>query len=194
MTNLFARLGMIALVGLAALGEARSEPAPVPFPTGTWQTEDGRARVRTERCGAYGDHLCGTVVWLQKPLGEDGKPRVDELNPDLGKRERPVLGHQMLLGLRPNPKSRYEGQVYSADNGKSYDVAVWSDDPSVLMLKGCMLIFCGTQTWKRAGDNLPGQLQGATNLANGPRMDPEWPPFPTSTGSIPARKAPPTGK
>ena len=194
MTNMFARLGTIALVGLSAVVQARSEAAPVPFPTGTWQTEDGRARVRTERCGTYADHLCGTIVWLQAPLGEDGKPRVDQLNPDMDKRARPVLGHQMLLGLRPNPESHYEGKVYSADNGKSYDISVWNSDPSSLSIKGCMLVFCGTQTWKRVTDILPGQLQGGTNLANGPRTDPEWPTVPTSTGSIPTRKAQPTGK
>jgi uncharacterized protein (DUF2147 family) len=188
---MFARLGTIALVGLAALCGTRPSPAATPFPTGTWLTEDGRARVRTERCRPGAAQLCGYVVWLQKPLDDDGHPRADRFNADLGKRDRTILGHQMFLGLYATPQGHYEGKVYSGDNGKSYDVAVWSDAPSTLTVEGCMLVFCGKQTWTRVTDVVPGQLQGPTDAAGGPRSDPEWTAKPTATGSIQPRKAQP---
>jgi uncharacterized protein (DUF2147 family) len=42
-------------------------------PVGTWQTENGRSRVKIVPCG---DALCGTIVWLKDPNDpETGKPR-----------------------------------------------------------------------------------------------------------------------
>jgi hypothetical protein len=137
-------------------------------------TEDGRARVRTERCGSDTTRLCGFVVWGSKPLGEDGKPKVDRSNPDPSKQDRPQMGHQMLLGLKANSDGRFEGKIYNADNGKSYDVTVWSDKPSALTVQGCMLVFCASQAWMRVTNVAPGELQGATDAADGPRSDREW--------------------
>ncbi len=37
-----------------------------------------------------------------------------------------------------------------------------------------MGFLCGSQTWKRVNDVVPGQLTAATGAPNGPRPDPEW--------------------
>ncbi|GEP00341.1 DUF2147 domain-containing protein [Methylobacterium haplocladii] len=172
---------LAAIAGLAALPVA---PAAAADPVGTWLTEDGRARVRTEPCGPGKIHLCGYVVWGSKPLDETGKPKRDRYNPDPAKQSRPLLGHQMILGLKRNAEGRYVGSIYNGDNGKSYEVTVWSEAPSELSVKGCLLaVLCGTQTWTRVTDLLPGQLQGATDAAGGPRSDPEWIAKPAAPGS-----------
>ncbi|MCJ2068529.1 DUF2147 domain-containing protein [Methylobacterium sp. J-030] len=169
------RFATAALVGLAACVGARCDTARAAEPFGTWLTEDGRARIRTERCGSDATRLCGFVVWGKEPLDESGKPKVDRYNPSPAKQGRPQLGHQLLAGLKQNAEGRFEGKIYNADNGKSYDVTVWSDQPSVLNLKGCMLaVFCGSQAWSRVTDLVPGQLQGSTDASGGPRSDPEW--------------------
>lgn len=163
------------LIRAAALSLALSAGAAhAAEPFGTWLTEDGRARVRTERCGSDPSRLCGFIVWGSKPLDETGKPKIDKSNPDPSKQARPQLGHQMLIGLQRNEEGRYEGKVYNADGGKFYDVTVWSDQAAVLTVKGCMLVFCASQSWKRVADVVPGQLQGPTDGAGGPRSDPEW--------------------
>lgn len=142
-------------------------------PFGTWLTEDGRARVRAERCGSDASRLCGFVVWGSEPLDKDGKPKVDRYNPNPTWQRRPQFGHQMLLGLKPNAEGRCEGKIYNVDNAKSYDATVWSDHPSALAVKGCMLVFCASQAWKRVANVVPGQLQGPTDGSGGPRSDPE---------------------
>ncbi|GJE05661.1 hypothetical protein AOPFMNJM_0965 [Methylobacterium jeotgali] len=176
---------LVALVAFAAPVLA----APAGDPTGTWLTEDGRARIRTEKCGPSEKNLCGYAVWLKVPLNEEGKPRVDKFNPDPKKQTRPSLGHQIILGLKLNGDGKYEGKIYNADNGKSYDVTVWSEQPTELSVRGCMLaVLCGSQTWTRVTDTLPGQLAGPTNGANGPRADAEWAPKPagaTAAGTTP---------
>ncbi|WP_298956085.1 DUF2147 domain-containing protein [uncultured Methylobacterium sp.] len=187
MSQFITRLTAAALVGLASasgIGLCRAQAAE---PTGTWATEDGRARVRTEHCGPQNQHLCGYVVWMKKPNDDAGKPRLDVSNPDAKKHDRAVLGHQLLLGLKPNAEGRYEGTVYNADNGKSYEVTVWSDSEARLSVKGCMLaVFCGSQTWERVADVVPGQLQAATNAPGGPRADREWAPKAAATTGTPA--------
>lgn len=182
MTPIVVRVATATLIAVAAFICVDSNSARASEPFGTWLTEDGRARVRTERCKSESTRLCGYVVWGSKPQNENGKAKVDEYNPDPSKQTRLQLGHQMLPGLQPNGEGHYEGKIYNADNGKSYDVTVWSDQPSVLTVKGCMLVFCASQAWKRVEDIAPGQLQGATDTAGGPRSDPEWAAKPAAKG------------
>ncbi|WP_348625544.1 DUF2147 domain-containing protein [Methylobacterium sp. 10] len=178
---------LIAATTFYVVGPSVAEAAE---PIGTWLTEDGRARVRTERCGPQEKNLCGYVVWVPKMGSEKGKPRSDAENPDPRKQARPVLGHQMIMGLTPSEDNRYTGKIYNADNGKQYDVTIWSEKVGELSVEGCMLaVLCGKQTWKRVADVLPGQLQGPTDDVNGPRADREWAPkHPATTASIAPRR------
>ena len=164
-----------SLAGLALALPFSAHAAPAIDPSGTWLTEDGRARIRVEKCGPAEDRLCGYVVWLKTLTTDAGQPLVDLKNPDASKRGRPTLGHQILLGLTRNAEGRYEGKVYNSEEGKNYDVSVWSETPASLNIRGCLVVvLCGTQTWTRTTDVLPGQLAGATGTPGGPRPDPEW--------------------
>ncbi|AWN41425.1 DUF2147 domain-containing protein [Methylobacterium durans] len=193
MTPILIRFATAALVAAAAFAGSQSRAAQAVVPAGTWLTEDGRARVRTEPCGSDDTRLCGFIVWGSKPLDENGKPKVDRYNPNPAKQGRLQLGHQILLGLKPNSDGRFEGKIYNAEDGKSYDVTVWSDQPSALTVKGCMLVFCASQVWKRVADVAPGQLQGATDAAGGPRSDLEWAAKGAVTGSVPKKASPAEG-
>ncbi|AWI90110.1 DUF2147 domain-containing protein [Methylorubrum aminovorans] len=178
------------LAGLAALSAVpASAAAPARDPSGTWLTQDGKARIRVEKCGPQEKNLCGYAVWLKTPLNDEGKPRVDFRNPDPKKRTRASLGHQLILGLKLNDEAHYEGKIYNAEDGKFYDVTIWSDEPEELTVKGCLIAFlCQSQSWKRVSDALPGQLTGPTNGPNGPRADAEWAPkaAPGATANGPA--------
>ena len=72
--TLVLRAGLIAmLVGLS--GAAAADPL------GTWQTENGRSRIRIAACP---EGLCGTIVWLKEPNDpETGKPKTDKNNAEL---------------------------------------------------------------------------------------------------------------
>jgi uncharacterized protein (DUF2147 family) len=141
-------------------------------PTGIWLVKDGTTRIRIEKCGPNNSNICGYAVWLKEPRDESGKPRTDSKNPDPKKAGRLLLGHQMILGLKPNSAGKYEGKVYNSENGKFADVTVWAEEPTALSIHGCMLmVLCGSQTWKRVTDIMPGQLAGPVNGPNGPRSD-----------------------
>jgi uncharacterized protein (DUF2147 family) len=163
-----------ALACLMALAGPVNAAGPAD-PSGTWLTEDGRARVRLERCGPKQEQICGYIVWMKDPADAKGQPLRDQSNPDIAKRLRPLLGHQLIMGLKPSSEGRFDGQIYNAENGKFYEVSLWRETVDRLKLKGCMLsVFCATQTWTETSDALPGQLVGMTGELNGPKADKEW--------------------
>ncbi|WP_027549649.1 DUF2147 domain-containing protein [Bradyrhizobium sp. Cp5.3] len=153
----------------------RAGAATLADPTGTWLVEDGRARVRLERCGASRDRICGFIVWMKEPVDKRGQPYRDSENPDPDKRARALLGHQLIMGLQQTPEGRFAGDIYNAEDGKLYSVSLWRDAIDRLKLKGCLIrLLCQTQTWQQTLDVLPGQLVGLTGDLNGPRADKEW--------------------
>jgi uncharacterized protein (DUF2147 family) len=160
-------------VCLALLTGSSLAASPID-PSGIWLTEDGRARVRIERCMAHQEQVCGYAVWLKNPTDANNRLLVDVKNPDQKKRGRPLLGHQMILGMKPDSEGRYAGRIYNSDNGKTYDVTLWRENPTMLKLRGCiMAVLCGSQTWTRVNDVASGQLVGPTQSITGPRTDPE---------------------
>ena len=153
----------------------RAEAAPLADPSGTWLVEDGRARVRLERCGPARDRICGYIVWMKNPIDARGQPYRDSQNPDPGKQARALLGHQLLMGLQATPDGRFAGDIYNAEDGKFYSVLLWRESSDRLKLKGCLImLLCQTQTWRQASDVQPGQLVGATGDPKGPHADKEW--------------------
>ena len=125
-------------------------------PAGTWLTEDGRAKIRIDKCGDDHKEICGTIVWLKDPLDEKGHPKTDIKNPDPAKRSRTTLGMPLVTELKPDDDDVYSGEIYNAENGKSYDVTFKVEKPSDLHVKGCMLsVLCGSQHWSRVADLPP---------------------------------------
>src|ERR1700719_3064225 len=80
-----------------------SAPASAEEATGTWLSQTGETRIRIALCGAA---LCGTVVWQKTPSK-------DVNNPDPSKQNRPVVGIQMISGMKPSAAGEYEGQLYN---------------------------------------------------------------------------------
>jgi uncharacterized protein (DUF2147 family) len=142
------RNGWLALAGLllAAVPASAAEPAG---PTGEWMVADGVAKVRIESCNSQ---LWGVVSWEKEPGG------TDQYNPDPSKRSRPTLGMPLLLGMQQANPNRWDGEIYNAQNGKTYTANIKLSSPDQLELQGCVLGFlCGGQTWTRTAAALPTQ-------------------------------------
>jgi len=139
------RLAASAL-GLAAI-LALSAPARALDVAGVWEVEDGDIHVEIWPCG---ESLCGDIVWLKAPLGRGGQPQIDAVNEDRRLRERPLLGVELLEGFRRTAANRWEGgRIYNPRDGQTYrvDVEVLSADR--LKVRGCQLVFCGEELWRR---------------------------------------------
>ena len=155
----------IGTLGLAVLLlVAAAAPVLAADPVGEWFVEDRNARVRIASCPGQRNALCGNIVWSRYAAG------TDQHNPDPSKRNRPVVGTMILIDMKQTAANRWEGRVYSPQDGSTYQarMALKSDD--VLRIEGCVLggLFCGGQDWTRY--QAPTTTQGsAPPRVNGPK-------------------------
>ena len=118
-------------------------------PTGIWLTQAGDARVRVSRCGGG---ICGVVVWLREPINPaNGKPQIDDKNPNPALAKRPMIGLPLFSGMQPSSPGKWSGQIYNADDGGTYASNVSVAGPDTLRVEGCLGAFCGGENWTRFG-------------------------------------------
>jgi uncharacterized protein (DUF2147 family) len=104
---------------------------------GTWYN-DKKSSTITITKGSDGRYT-GKITWLEEP-NENGKPKVDDENPDPKLASRPLLGLVIVEHFKYiSDKTRWEeGRIYDPDNGKTYDCFAWFEngDYNLLYLKG----------------------------------------------------------
>jgi uncharacterized protein (DUF2147 family) len=125
-----------AVVGLLAM----TAPA-MADPTGQWLVAKRYAKVDIVKCdGLY----WGIVTWEARAGG------IDRNNPDPAKRGRPTVGMPILLGMQQTDRNRWEGEIYNAEDGKTYSANISLLDRDTLKVQGCVLGFlCGGENWTR---------------------------------------------
>ncbi|MBN9669762.1 DUF2147 domain-containing protein [Roseibium aggregatum] len=109
---------------------------------GDWVRPNGASKIRIAACGSA---LCGKLIWLKSP-------RNDTQNPDASKRDRPLLGVQIVRSMQPTSKSnQWKGKVYNAEDGKTYTGFIELTSANKLKLEGCVLggLVCKGETWSR---------------------------------------------
>lgn len=119
---------------------------------GFWLTQDGDSQVEIYR--VPGNKFNGKIVWLEEPLNDQGRPKVDDKNPDSSLSNRPTLGLELLKDFTFNSdkKEWVSGTIYDPKSGKTYDCYMWLDGHNTLKLKGFVLgmRFLGREaTWTR---------------------------------------------
>lgn len=119
---------------------------------GTWLTGSGKGKVKITQNGNLFE---GTIVWLKDPL-VNGKPDLDDLNPQKELRSRPVMGIKVLTGLKYNTSSGKweEGTIYDPENGKFYSCNISQVDDKKIHLRGFIGISLigRTDTWYKVRD------------------------------------------
>lgn len=143
-----ARAASAAALALVLLGAGRAEGAT---PEGVWYAEGGAAQVEIAPCG---EGLCGSVVWLRSPLDEEGCALRDRQNPEPALRARPVVGLEVLRGLRPAGDGAWTGgTIYDPASGRTYRCEARLDGVDRLRLRGYVGVsWLGRTTrWVRVG-------------------------------------------
>ena len=135
-----------AAVALTLLSLPLATPA-LAGPDGTWAMSDGKVTVKVDQCGG---NLCAHIIALKEPISKiDGKPKVDRENPDPDKRQRPLIGLSILIGMKPAGQDLWQGAIYNPDDGKTYSATVKSSGKT-MKVKGCVAaVFCKTNTFVR---------------------------------------------
>ena len=120
-------------------------------PVGLWYAESGAAEVEIRPCS---DGLCGKVVWLRSPIGDDGCELRDDKNPDPAVRGRTIVGLEILHGLKQLDEEGRQwsgGLIYDPTGGRTYSCNARLDSDDTLFLRGYfgIQLLGRTTTWTR---------------------------------------------
>ncbi len=86
-----------------------------------WYNEEKTVKIQIYK--ASDGIFYGKIVWMLRPIEEDGKIKLDKLNPDDKAKTQPILNSVILKGFTRSTSdtTMYEnGTVYSPANGKTY--------------------------------------------------------------------------
>ena len=84
---------------------------------------------------------------------QTNKPKLDARNADPGKQSRPLIGIPIVLSMKPSATpQKWDGDVYNAEDGKTYSGSFTLTGANTAELKGCVLggLICKAQTWTRS--------------------------------------------
>lgn len=94
----------------------------------------------------------GKITWLKEP-NENGKPKVDNDNPDKSLRARPLMNLVIVKNLKPKGNNKYDGgTIYDPQSGNTYSSKVELTGPNTMKLRGFIgvSLIGRTVTWTRA--------------------------------------------
>ncbi|WP_029002440.1 DUF2147 domain-containing protein [Azorhizobium doebereinerae] len=140
-STLFRRLAASAALSLVAV----AGPALAADVTGLWATQTRGGQVEITKCGAS---VCGRIVTSEGIKADPGLK--DTKNSDASKRDRVLKGLQILGGFSGGPSEWTGGQIYNAEDGKTYNASLTLEGDDKLKVRGCIFVpLCQTQTWTR---------------------------------------------
>ena len=147
---------LLASAAILVLGTGSAIAAD---PIGDWLVKDGYGIIRIDNCNGK---MWGIVAW-------EKEPGFDKENPDPAKKNRPLLGTPVLLGLAPAKEAgKWTGEIYNSNNGKLYQATIGLANENTLDLEGCLVWpLCQTQQWTRM-KALPANAAPLPPLKNAP--------------------------
>jgi uncharacterized protein (DUF2147 family) len=119
---------------------------------GVWMGKDGTT-LRIRNCG---DAVCGNVASVpEKSDPGTGVARTDAKNADPNLRNRPLVGIQVLIAMRPNGPGKWSGRLYNVGDGNTYAGNLIELGPDTVRVEGCWLGVCGGEnlTRMKSSDN-----------------------------------------
>lgn len=106
---------------------------------GLWLTEEGNSQIEITK--TPNGQFAGRIVWMEEPLDEQGKPKVDKENPNAAMRNRPLQNLMILQGFtyNANRKEWSGGTIYDPKEGKTYDAVMRLDGNNTMVLRGFVM-------------------------------------------------------
>lgn len=120
--NAARRLAPLALlvVALAAAPTRAAAPAGGPTPVGRWTTidDDSGKPKSVVRIWEEDGKLKGAIESLVREPGEEPNPKCTKCEGD--RKDQPIIGMEILWGLKRDGSEWSGGQILDPDNGKTY--------------------------------------------------------------------------
>ncbi|MCX6245000.1 MAG: DUF2147 domain-containing protein [Bacteroidetes bacterium] len=132
-TIIFALFALFALLG----GKTFAQKHKAADVLGFWYNEEKTSKVQIYQ---EGNKFFAKVVWLKEPNDKNtGKPRTDNLNPDVKLQSVPLLGLVILKNfVFDGDDEWHDGTIYDPKNGKTYSCKMEfsKDSPNLLKIRG----------------------------------------------------------
>lgn len=186
-----AAMGLLTAAVLASGGHAQASAAD---PTGYWMKPDSErnAKIQITKCGKGGAQLCSSIVWLENPKDNRGRPLHDIRNENPSMRDRPIQGLPLFNGMTRTGPSTWTGKIYNPEDGNTYSATLTMVSQKQIVLKGCKAwLLCGEKMWLRTSP--PPQPKPTEEPLIEASAEPEAnQPAQAAAGAMPAAKPEPT--
>lgn len=147
-TRTLLALSLLFVLGGSIPLVAQVDSAAANAVLGEWLTGEGTSKILIYKCG---EEYCGKISWLKEPE-KDGKPRVDDKNPEERLRNQPLMGMEIMKGFSFDGEDTWKGgKIYDPKSGNTYSGKMTLADPKTLNLRGYILVplLGRTETWTR---------------------------------------------
>ena len=86
---------------------------------GKWYTVEDKSIVEIRQVN---EKFFGKITWLKVPMDENNKTKVDDKNPDVALKARPIVGIEFLKDFQYDDKSGkwVDGVIYNPEDGNTY--------------------------------------------------------------------------
>jgi len=102
---------------------------------GNWLNEERTGKIQIYK---EGNTYFGKIIWLKDTLDKvTGKPRTDNLNPDVKLKNTPLMGLGVLKNFVFDGDDEWNGgSIYDSKNGKTYRCYIKFESPLILKIRG----------------------------------------------------------
>jgi uncharacterized protein (DUF2147 family) len=103
----------------------------------TYDDETGAEKSQVQIYKDSNGKYYGKIVWLKEP-NKNGKPKVDDKNPDAKLKNRAILGLEMLKGFKFNESDNewIDGSIYNPASGKTYNCYINFESATKVKIRG----------------------------------------------------------
>ena len=116
---------------------------------GKWYTEENKSLIEIYK---KGDKYYGKMVWLKTPLNDEGKPKVDDKNPDVKLQNTPLIGLVILHDMEYDGDNEWDdGEIYDPESGNTYSCLITLTNNNQIDMRGYIgfSLFGRSTTWVR---------------------------------------------
>lgn len=100
---------------------------------GEWNSENNESLIEIYQ---KNNKFYGKLIWLKEP-NRNGKPKMDDKNPDSKLKTRPLLDLVILKDFTFNGSDEWkDGKIYDPKSGKTYDCYMKLDNKNKLKIRG----------------------------------------------------------
>ena len=103
----------------------------------TYDDETGAEKSQVQIYKDPNGKYYGKLVWLKEP-NKNGKPKVDDKNPDVKLQKRAIIGLEMLKGFKFDKSAEEwsDGSIYNPASGKTYNCYINFESANKIKIRG----------------------------------------------------------